>query len=189
MTNLITKLSSPTGTTLSTRVSKAQPVWSLWLRFPQRNPRSRRDYQCMINPHPRKLSDRSVFTPSRAGDTKQESYYSSLSPSPTSPGRLSSWSSCCWLILLTLFPVTNPPQSSSTPSHSDMSHTKSTEPVNLTVSRRHPDSVAHSDLGQLSDRLHRGLELCPDALADTMEGKGREDEDGVVIQSIEKYAN
>ena len=129
---------------------------------------------------------------SRAGDTKQESYYSSLSPSPTSPGRLSSWSSCCWLILLTLFPVTKPPQSSSTPSHSDMSHTKSTEPVNLTVSRRHllhPDSVAHSDLGQLSDRLHRGLELCSDALADTMEGKRRLDEDAVVIQSIEKYAN
>ena len=74
------------------------------------------------------------------------------------------------------------PQSSSTPSHSDMSHTKSTEPVNLTVSR-------HSDLGQLSDRLHRGLELCPDALADTMEGKRKLDEDAVVIQSIEKYAN
>ena len=63
-----------------------------------------------------------------------------------------------------------------------MSHTKSTEPVNLTVSRRHllhPDSVAE-DLGQLSDRLHRCLELYPDALADTMEGKRRLDEDAVI---------
>ena len=80
MTNLITNLSSPTWT----RISKVQPVWSLWLRFPQRHLRSRRDYQCMINPHPRKLSDRSVFTPYWAEPVTQNKNHNKA-PSPPPP--------------------------------------------------------------------------------------------------------